>query len=59
MNASTHPTPAPPSGLFPELLLIWFLPLAAVFIGCTLVFVAYTRGFSPLPEPIAQTAAHR
>lgn len=43
---------------FVELGLVLGLPLLAVFAASTLAFVAYTRGFTALPEQSAQSAPH-
>lgn len=56
MNTTTELAPAPRTRFFPELLLVIGLPLLAVFIGGALAVTAYVKGFSPLPEPAAQTA---
>ncbi len=44
--------------MFLELALVLGLPLLAVFISSALVIAAYTKGFTPLPEPPALNAHH-
>ncbi len=58
MKAQAHPITARQFRMFPELTLVLGLPLLSVFAGSTLAIVAYTKGFTALPEPVALTA-HR
>lgn len=44
--------------MFLELAVVLGLPLLAVFISSALVIAAYTRGFTPLPEPPALAVHH-
>ncbi|MDR3415183.1 MAG: hypothetical protein P4L83_03265 [Nevskia sp.] len=45
--------------LFLELVIVVGLPILSIFIGSTLAIVAYTKGFTALPEPPAQVSHHR
>ncbi len=58
MIAQAPPAPAREFRMFLELALVLGLPLLAVFIGSTLAIVAYTKGFTALPEPAALSAPH-
>jgi hypothetical protein len=59
MSTSTPAAPKSEFRLFLELFLVVGLPVLAVFAASTLAFVAYTRGFTALPEQPAQSAQHR
>lgn len=59
MSTQVQPTHKSGSRLFLELVLVLGLPLVAVFAASTLAFVAYTRGFTALPESAVQSAPHR
>lgn len=56
MNSPVQPVAKTEFRLFLELFLVLGLPLLAVFAASTLAFVAYTRGFTALPEQTAQSA---
>lgn len=58
MSMPIHSKPKSESRLFLELGLVLGLPLASVFIASTLAIVAYTKGFTALPEPAALSAPH-
>jgi hypothetical protein len=47
------------SRMFIELALVIGLPVFAIFIASALGIVAYTAGFTPIPESPAAIAAHR
>jgi len=59
MNAQTQSAAPKEFRLFLELVLVVGLPLLAVFVGSALAIVAYTKGFTALPETPAIVVHHR
>jgi hypothetical protein len=59
MSIPIRSTPKSEFRLFLELGLVLGLPLLAVFAASTLAIVAYTKGFTALPEPAAASVQHR